>query len=120
MFSFAQANYFSSELAFDLANYLKTEYDYLPWKTFLAKIRFFAELMSTTSSHGLMKKNLAQLVRAYYQKLDWTENIHTDEWNDRNLRPSILRFACDNDLLYCVTTAKSYYVEWINNRDRDK
>ena len=104
----------------ELTKYLKEEFDYLPWKTFLTKIRYFSNVISSTPAHQLMQTHLGRLVQNYYLKLGWLENIHIDDWNDRNLRSTLVRFACDRDLPACVNTARTHFTQWMSNQDRDK
>lgn len=120
LFSFAQANYLDNSLAFEFSKYLSNEIDYLPWKTFLMKIRYFINVLESTPSYGNLQAFLASLVQPYYQKLGWIENIHTDEWNDRNLRKKIVSFSCDRDVLDCVNTARTYFDSWSSDLDIQK
>lgn len=90
VFSLTEANYITNGVAFELAKYLVDEFDYLPWKTFTLRIKFFLDLYESTSSYAKMQNYLADLITPYYRKLGWIENPATDSWTDRYKENSFL------------------------------
>ena len=82
-FGLTEANYITNGVAFELAKYLINELDYLPWTTFLNRIKYFIDLFDSTSTYAKMQNFLADIVTPYYRKLGWFENVDTDAWNDR-------------------------------------
>lgn len=83
VFSLTQANYITNGVAFELGKYLIDEFDYLPWTTFINRIKYFIDLYDSTSVHAKMQAYLADIVTPYYQKLGWATNVQTDLWTDR-------------------------------------
>ena len=83
IFSLTEAGYFDKPIAFDLSTYLLNEFDFLPWSTFFCRIKFYTNLFESTSSYRSVQDFLRNLVKPYYTKLGWTENIETDLWTDR-------------------------------------
>lgn len=84
VFSLTEANYFKSQtMAFELATYLTNEFDYLPWNTFISRIKFFTDLFDSMSNYAKLQTYLADLVKPYYEMLGWIENVNNDLWTDR-------------------------------------
>ena len=83
IFSFTEAGYFDKPIAFDLSTYLAHEFDFLPWSAFISRIKFYTDLFESTSNFRPIQAFLRDLVKPYYTKLGWIENIETDLWTDR-------------------------------------
>lgn len=80
--NFLQAEYLNVELVFDYINYLKTEFDYLPWKIFLNRIGYFNNLLDSSRSSLDFENFLSSLIEPYYNSLGWSDN-ESQKWNDR-------------------------------------
>ena len=84
IFSFTEASYFQTAIAFDLvAKYLKNDLDFLPWSVFISRVKFYTDLFESTSSSSLLQTFLRDLVHPYYMKLGWIEDELTDGWPDQ-------------------------------------
>lgn len=83
VFDLTEANYITNGVAFELAKYLIDEFDYLPWTTFLNRIKYFTDIFDSTSSYAKMQNYLADIVTPYYRKLGWFEDVDADLWTDR-------------------------------------
>ena len=70
-------------LAFELAQYLTNEVDYLAWNVFISRSAFFANIFDSTLTFNKIRGYLSDLVRVYYNKLGWIEDPQKDAWTDR-------------------------------------
>ena len=83
VFSLTQANYITNGIAFELAMYMYDEMDFLPWSTFINRIKFFIDIYDSTSTFAKLQLYLADIVTPYYRKLGWIDNPTGDVWTDR-------------------------------------
>lgn len=83
VFSLTEANYITNGVAFELAKYLYDEVDYLPWTTFINRIKFYIDLYDSEPSYSKMQSYLSDLVTLYFTKLGWYDDADKFEWNDR-------------------------------------
>lgn len=109
----------SAELPLELAEYLKTEPNYLPWAVFINRIRYYIDLLDLTEINGDLSDYLRELVIPMYKRLGW-EAKRTDSWTDGLIRPYILKFACELEHPACVAKANEYFREWKNEDKYDR
>lgn len=83
VFSLTEANYIKTALAFDLAQYLTNEDDYLAWNVFISRVAFYQNVYDSSATFGKMQSYLNDLARNYYTKLGWVEDKVNDKWTDR-------------------------------------
>jgi hypothetical protein len=81
-YSLSQANLIEPEHPLNIAKYLKNEPEFLPWNVFLNRIRFYIDMLDTSSVKENLFSLLRDLVKSYYIKLDWNDNKQ-DLWLDR-------------------------------------
>lgn len=81
-FSLAQSNQINPVIPLILSTFLSEETDYLPWKVFLNRIKFYTDNLESTGVNVFLNRYLVKLVELYYNKLGWSENKNSS-WTDR-------------------------------------
>jgi hypothetical protein len=92
-------------------------------------------MLVQTSAYESYQKFMSRLVRSFYLKLDWEENLVEDTWTERynfifevfffnavniftyfrKIRTSVVSFACLRGVEECVEKAKNRYKQWMMN-----
>ncbi|CAF0711353.1 unnamed protein product [Brachionus calyciflorus] len=117
VFSLAQALYLSPEIALNHVKYLDNEFDYLPWSVFLNRIKYFTNILDTSFVYDELQSYLQKLVKPYYTKLGWIEDVQKDLWTERLVRNNLVQYACQIELPECIETAKMYFNEYVETGD---
>ena len=81
-FSLAQSNQLSPVIPLQLSAFLSEETDYLPWKVFLSRIKFYTDHLESKTVNVFLNRYLIRLVGLYNKKLGWSENKN-ESWTDR-------------------------------------
>ena len=81
-FGLAQAGEVDVTKALELIEYLSNEEAYFPWVTTISRLRYFSEMIDSTSVYSNFQKYLLKLITPIYNKLTWEES-RTDSWLTR-------------------------------------
>ena len=119
VFSLSQARYIDPSIAFELAKFLSTEFDYLPWNVFINRIKYFTDLLDSSQNYGRLQLYLSNLVEPYYRNLGWDDD-KKQNWLDRSIRNPVIQFACQQDLSDCIKRSSAYFKDWISTNDISK
>ena len=131
VFGFSQAFLITPPTTpFEIAKYLSNETEYLPWTIAFDRLKYITDQLQFRLAYQDLKKYYLSLIEPIYNKLGWNVR-EQDRWLDRLveyllkqnsnlyfskrlLRVSVLNFACENDLEYCVKNATDMFKDWKN------
>ncbi|KAM7362149.1 glutamyl aminopeptidase-like [Cochliomyia hominivorax] len=113
VFSLADANQVSYEIALDMTTYLSQEKDFVPWNVAATKLQALQGNLIFTDSYMDYLKYARGLIDKIYKELTWT----TDENNHlRNrLRVNILTAACSLGMSNCLNEAAKRFSSFLAN-----
>jgi aminopeptidase N len=117
--SLAQSKHVKPHIALDLVKFLSKELDYLPWRIFLNRIKFYIDMLESTEVYPDLQLFLGKLVEPYYKKLGW-EDDKSQDWLDRLIRNDLFTFACQRNLEDCLKQSSSWFADWMSNDDNLK
>lgn len=63
--------------------YLTKETKELPWISFVNRVGYFYNMLAQTSAYGDYQAYTSALLRSYYIKYDWDEDLNKDSWLER-------------------------------------
>lgn len=69
-FSLSRANLMNASHVLELVNYLKEDFDFLPWLTFLKQEEFFGNMIDTTAYYSEYRDFLLNVFDPIYKKID--------------------------------------------------
>jgi hypothetical protein len=81
-FSLSQAGTISTTKPFEIIRYLSKETEYLPWSTTLTRLRYFTDMLDSTSTFGNYEKFVVDLITPMYNRLGWIEK-ESDGWLEK-------------------------------------
>jgi hypothetical protein len=81
-FSLSRSKSLSAQIPLDLVKFLSKELDYLPWRIFLNRVRFYIDMLDGSEVYADLQLFLGKLVEPYYKKLGWTDDKN-QQWLDR-------------------------------------
>ncbi|GLV42082.1 uncharacterized protein CBL_04959 [Carabus blaptoides fortunei] len=108
------------EIAFDLLSYIKDDNQYLPWDAALTKLGSVASMLKRTSSYGLIKSYINELVGPTYKALG---ELQVPEEKRESLdavkyQVLIARAACKYDVDECTVEAANLFKQWKDNPEK--
>ncbi len=82
VFSLSQSKLISAQIPLDLIKFLSKELDYLPWRIFINRVKFYIDILDGSEVYADLQLFLSQLVEPYYKKLGWQDDTN-QKWLDR-------------------------------------
>jgi len=98
---------------------LSKELDYLPWKVFLSRVKFYIDMLESTEVYPDLQIFLGKLVEPYYKKLGWADDKSQD-WLDRLIRNELFTFACQRNVEDCLKQSSIWFADWMSNDENLK
>ena len=80
---FSEARIIDGVIPFQIMQYLKQETKEIPWVAIINRVGYFYNMLVQTSAYGDYQAFMSDILRAYYNKYDWEENLATDSWYER-------------------------------------
>jgi len=111
-FAFSEARMIDGEKPFKLIEFLSSETKELVWLALINRVGYFYNMLVSTSVYGGYQKYMSSLVRNFYNKIGWYENLAIDSWMERQLRTNTVSFACLRGVSECIEKAKLNFNNW--------
>ncbi len=70
-------------IPFQLIEYLPQETEVIVWQALINRVGYFYNMLVQTSAYESYQKYMSSLVKSFYLKLDWDENLAVDTWTER-------------------------------------
>jgi len=81
-FSLSRSKSASAKIPLDLVKFMSKELDYLPWRIFLNRVKFYIDMLDGSEVYADLQLFLGKLVEPYYKKLGWSDDKN-QQWLDR-------------------------------------
>jgi hypothetical protein len=81
--AFSEARIIDATIPFKLMQYLVEETKELPWLAIVNRVSYFYNMLVQTSAYGDYQSYTSALLRQYYIKYDWEEDLSKDSWLER-------------------------------------
>ncbi|KAH8382722.1 hypothetical protein KR009_004926 [Drosophila setifemur] len=110
------------EVAFQLILYLRRERDFLPWKTAFDNLILLVRIMRQTPNIDLFRRFLRKLITPIYEHLQGINDTFCSmtEQDQILLKTQVVNWACQYQVLDCVSQALAYYRNWRSVAEPDK
>ncbi|XP_071436396.1 leucyl-cystinyl aminopeptidase isoform X1 [Pithys albifrons albifrons] len=115
IFSLADLGRASLETAFELIDYLKKENSTAPLTQALFQLSLIYNLLDKKGEHQLAARVMHRIEQLLGEKIDqqhWTDD---GTMSERELRSTLLAFACTHDIRNCRTTAMEMFERWMKS-----
>ncbi|XP_011637436.2 LOW QUALITY PROTEIN: glutamyl aminopeptidase-like [Pogonomyrmex barbatus] len=121
VFSLAEAGEIEYDIALNFSNYLKAEYNYIPWAVAKSKLMTIDTLLSS-ANEPMLKKDFQFFVRTLVQNIygyvTWVvdDSIREDPpftEIDNRVRGPILELTCSIEFDICMKKVKSIFDSWL-------
>jgi hypothetical protein len=76
IFNLAQAGYVEADLPLELATYMINEIGYLPWSTFLNRIKFYIDILDSSPFYNYLQYYLQTIIEPYFEIIGWSHNTN--------------------------------------------
>jgi hypothetical protein len=70
-------------IPFQLIEYLPQETEVIVWQALINRVGYFYNMLVQTSAYESYQKYMSSLVKSFYLKLDWDENLVVGTWTER-------------------------------------
>ncbi|XP_077983679.1 aminopeptidase N-like [Glandiceps talaboti] len=122
VFNLARSGDVDVVLAFQVADYLRNEDNYSPWKALISNLRYVRNMLEKTPSYGYLEIYGQELVRPIYKKYGWNFTAaDSDLENNDNYHHKIeaIKLSCDFNDEDCVQEAKDAYSDWMADMENN-
>ena len=82
-FAFSEARIIDGEKPFQVIQFLQNETRELVWLALINRVGYFYNMLVSTSAYGDYQVYMSSLIRSFYNKLGWFENLAVDSWMER-------------------------------------
>ncbi|XP_077977883.1 aminopeptidase N-like [Glandiceps talaboti] len=118
VFNLARSGDVDVVLAFQVADYLRNEDNYSPWKALISNLRYVRNMLQKTASYGYLENYGRELVKPIYNKFASGWNFPESDSEIENhvkyyLKIEAIKLSCDFNDEDCVKEAKDAYSDWM-------
>ncbi|XP_077977837.1 aminopeptidase N-like [Glandiceps talaboti] len=110
-------------LAFRVADYLRSERDYSPWKVYMSDIKYVSKQLEKTPSYGYLELYSRDLVKQLYEKDEWKFLVSdSDDINHVKYHVKVLAIdrACEVNSEKCIKEAKNVFSKWKKDKVKNE
>ncbi|XP_077977862.1 aminopeptidase N-like [Glandiceps talaboti] len=123
VFHLARSGDVDAMLAFQVADYLRNEDNYSPWKAAISNLGYIQKMLEKTPSYGNLEIYGRELIKPIYDLYGW--NFKESDNDDENhvkyhLKVEAIKLSCDFNYGDCVKEAKRVYSEWMEDKENNR
>ena len=111
-FNLARADLLPYGTALNLANYLKKELEYLPWRSAFDAFQYIDRMLAGTPAYESFKQFTIGILSPIYDRLTFFEKPGDDSLTAR-LRSEAVKWACNWKMEDCVNNSLVAYQNWM-------
>ncbi|XP_077977850.1 aminopeptidase N-like [Glandiceps talaboti] len=123
VFNLARSGDVGVVLAFEVADYLRNEDNYSPWKVYMSDMKYISKLLEMTPSYGYLELYSQELIKPLYEKDEWKfEESDSDDINHVKYHVKVLAIkrACEVNYEKCVKEVKDIFSEWTQDTENNQ
>ncbi|KAK4881205.1 hypothetical protein RN001_004524 [Aquatica leii] len=109
------------DIHFNILSYLVKESDFLPWRAAISNFDTFEKLFRRTSSYGILKTFIRNLLKPIYGRVGGYETKTTLNIVEESRFQSIITmWGCNYKVSGCIEDSKSLFNQWQTNSSDNK